>query len=74
LLTGSNIAQYVSNAVQREISGDTTDDKTAIKIGIELYEKHNLSKDITASIILRKITSQTNSEIPVSKVNHYCSR
>ena len=74
LLTGSNIAQYVSNAVQREISGDTTDDKTAIKIGIELYEKHNLSKDITASIILRKITSQPNSKIPVSKVNHYCSR
>lgn len=70
LLTGSNIAQYVSNAVQREIS----DDKTAIKIGIELYEKHNLSKDITASIILRKITSQPNSKIPVSKVNHYCSR
>lgn len=74
LLTGSNIAQYVSNAVQREISGDTTDDKTAIKIGIELYEKHNLSKDITASIILRKITSQPNSKIPVSKVKHYCSR
>ena len=74
LLTGSNIAQYVSNAVQREISGDTTDDKTAINIGIELYEKHNLSKDITASIILRKITSQPNSKIPVSKVNHCCSR
>lgn len=44
LLTGSNIAQYVSNAVILEISGDTKDDKTAIEIGIELYEKYNLSK------------------------------
>ena len=74
LLTGSNIAQYVSNAVQREISGDTTDDKTAIKIGIELYEKYNLSKNITASIVLSEITSQPNNKIPVSKVSHYCFR
>ena len=72
LLTGSNIAQYVSNAVQREISGDTTDDKTAINIGIELYEKHNLSKDITASIILSKINSQSDGSFPVSKTTHYC--
>ncbi|MGP9687782.1 polymorphic toxin type 44 domain-containing protein [Psychrobacter sp. AOP22-C1-C5] len=74
LLTGSNIAQYVSNAVILEISGDTKDDKTAIEIGIELYEKYNLSKNITASIILREITSQPNNKIPVSKVNYYCFR
>ena len=43
-ITGSNIAQYINNAVQREVSGDTTDDKTAVKIGIELYEKYNLRK------------------------------
>lgn len=74
LLTGSNIAQYVSDAVRLEINGDTMDDKTAIKIGIGLYEKYNLSKNITASILLREINSQPNNKLPVSKFKHYCLR
>lgn len=73
LLTGSNIAQFVSNVVRLEISGDTIDDKTAMKIGIDLYEEYNLSKNITASIVLRKINS-TDRSFPVSRTEHYCSR
>lgn len=65
LLTGSNISQYVSDAVRLEISGDTMDDKTAIEIGIELYEKYNLSKNITTSILLRELTFQPNNKTPV---------
>lgn len=72
LLTGSNIAQYVSNAVQREISGDTTDDKTAMQIGIELFETYPLSRDITATKILNQIISKPDSSFPKSKVKHYC--
>ncbi len=74
LITGSNIAQYVSDAVRLEMSGDTADDKTAMEIGIGLYEKYKLSKNITASILLREIISQPNNKLPVSKVKHYCLR
>lgn len=72
LLTGSDTAQLLSNVSRLTMDGDTVDDKTAMQIGIELFETYPLSRDITATKILNQITSKPDSSFPKSKAKHYC--
>lgn len=74
LLTGSDTAQLLSNVSRLTMDGDTVDDKTAMQIGIELFETYPLSRDITATKILNQIKSKPDSSFPKSIVKHYCFR
>lgn len=76
LMKGSDVQQKFKEVTSGNWSGagDTKDDETAMLIGIDLYEKYSLSKNVTTYKILDEIVSKENSKFPISKVKHYCLR